>query len=60
LSIAYEKADPVNKRRLLISMVTNLTLKGKTLVVAWKKHFELVANRPKPENSGDGGNRTHV
>jgi len=41
-------------------MVTNLTLKGKTLVVAWKKHFELVANRPKPENSGDGGNRTHV
>ena len=57
---AYEKADPVNKRRLLISMVANLTLHDKTLVVTWKKHFELVANRPKLNSSGSGRNRTAV
>ncbi len=57
---AYEKADPVNKRRLLISMVANLTLHDKTLVVTWKKHFEVVANRPKLNSSGSGRNRTAV
>jgi hypothetical protein len=59
-AIAYQKADPVNKRRLLISMVENLSLRDKNLVVTWKNHFEMVANRPKLPNGGDGRNRTAV
>lgn len=59
-AVAYEKADPVNKRRLVISMVANFSLRDKTLVVTWKNHFEMVANRPKLSNGGDGRNRTAV
>lgn len=45
--IAYKKADPVNRRRLLLSMVANLSLNQKLLIVIWKKEFQIVANRPK-------------
>lgn len=45
--IAYKKADPVNRRRLLLSMVANLSLNQKLLIVTWKKEFQIVANRPK-------------
>lgn len=44
---AYKKADLLNRRRLIISMVANLELNGKVLIVNWKKPFELVARRPK-------------
>jgi site-specific DNA recombinase len=57
-AIAYEKADRVNKRRLMISMVENLGLHEKTLTITWRKHFALVANRPKPQKSRAAGNRT--
>jgi hypothetical protein len=53
---AYKLADAVNKRRLVISMVENLTLDGKKLVVAWKKPFDIIAKRLNPSNGGDGGN----
>ena len=59
-ALAYEKADPVNKRRLVISMVANFSLRDKTLVITWKNHFQVVANRPKVNSSGDGRNRTAV
>lgn len=52
---AYKKADITNRRRLLISMVANLELNGKVLIVNWKKPFELVARRPKLNYGGDGG-----
>ncbi len=53
--IAYKKADPVNRRRLIISMVANLSLNKKTLLVNWKKEFQVVANRPKVFIGGDDG-----
>lgn len=52
--IAYQKADPVNKRRLITSMVENFELNQKTLVLHWKKTFDLIAKRPKSSNGGDG------
>jgi hypothetical protein len=54
--IAYQKADTVNKRRLMISMVTNFELHEKNLMITWKKHFALVANRPKANYCRDAGN----
>ncbi len=45
--IAYKKADTVNRRRLLLSMVANLSINQKLLTVNWKKEFQVVANRPK-------------
>lgn len=53
--IAYKKADPVNRRRLLLSMVANLSLNQKLLIVTWKKEFQIVANRQKSNIGGDGG-----
>ena len=55
-AIAYEKADRVNKRQLMISMVENFELHQKNLTINWKKHFALVANRPKVQNGRDAGN----
>lgn len=53
---AYRKSvDIVNRRRLIISMVANLELNGKVLIVNWKKPFELVARRPKFYFGGDAG-----
>ena len=53
--IAYKKADPVNRRRLLLSMVANLSINQKLLTVIWKKEFQIVANRQKSIIGGDGG-----
>ncbi len=55
-SIAYRKStDPINQRRLVMSMVANLELNGKVLIVKWKKHFDLIARRPKLNYGGDAG-----
>ncbi len=57
---AYKIADPMNKRRLVISMMDKLSLDGKRLSVIWKKRFAVVANREKLGIGGDGGSRTLV
>lgn len=55
-SMAYRKStDPINQRRLVMSMVANLELNGKILIVKWKKHFDLIARRPKVNIGGDAG-----
>ena len=43
----------INKRRLIISMVENFELQQKNLIVKWKKPFDIVAERPFSQNSGD-------
>lgn len=53
--IAFQNADIINKRRLIISMVENFSLSGKTLIIEWKKPFDIVAKRPKSVNGGDDG-----
>ncbi|MBU6415100.1 hypothetical protein KGQ34_02575 [Patescibacteria group bacterium] len=53
--IAYKNADVTNKRRLIVSMVANFALHQKTLMIAWKKPFDIVAERPFSQNGGDGG-----
>lgn len=53
--IAYMQADPVNRRRLIKSMVANLSINQKLLTVNWKKEFQVVANRPRSNIGGDGG-----
>src|SRR3990167_4277528 len=59
-SLAYQKADVINKRRLLVSMTENLELTPNGLAIKWKKAFEMVANRPKPKSSAPGRNRTCI
>lgn len=55
-SQAYRKsADITDRRRLVMSMTDNLELNGKLLIVKWKKHFELIARRPKFDIGGDAG-----
>ena len=53
-ALAYKNADTINKRRLIVSMVENLRLDQKTLIVEWKKPFDMVAKRPF-HNTGGGG-----
>lgn len=54
-NLAYRKSvDITNRRRLVISMVDNLELNGKILIVNWKKHFDLIARRPKMKSGGAG------
>jgi hypothetical protein len=51
--LAYRKStDVTNQHRLVISMVDNLELNGKLLIVHWKKYFDLVARRPKIQIGG--------
>jgi len=45
-ALAYKNADTINKRRLIVSMVENLKLDQKTLIIEWKKPFDMVAKRP--------------
>ena len=47
---AYKIADPINKRRLIVSMVANLELVERKLAITWKKPFDLIAKRPFPSN----------
>ncbi len=44
---AYQIADPINKRRLIESMVENLTLTPEGLCIYWKKSFYDVIKRYK-------------
>ncbi len=41
--LAYTKASPENRRRLVHSMVENLSWNGKTIISNWKNEFKLVA-----------------
>ena len=59
-SLAYEMADPIKKRRLVLSMVENLELTENGLVFHWKKTFEIIANRPKLNSSALSRNRTCI
>ncbi|KKS12755.1 MAG: hypothetical protein UU67_C0042G0001 [Candidatus Daviesbacteria bacterium GW2011_GWB1_41_5] len=55
-SLAYEKANILNKRRLILSMVENFELKPNGLVITWKKPFDMIAKRPNSKTSGDAEN----
>lgn len=59
-ALSYEMADPIKKRRLILAMVENLELVGNDLTFTWRKPFEMIANRPKPEFSALGRNRTYI
>lgn len=48
-TLAYKKADWLNRRRIILSMVGKLEVMNKKLCVHWRKHFEMIANRPKLE-----------
>ena len=52
--LSYKKADSENKRRLVKSMVANLTLRPGKLVLEWKFPFDLVAKRTKFTSGGAG------
>lgn len=59
-AFSYEIADSLKKRKLILSMVENLELRENELVFHWKKPFQMIANRPKPDSCAPGRNRTCI
>ncbi len=56
----YKMADPAKKRRLLRIVMSNCTVKQKTLDFAYAMPFREVAAREKNDDGGPGGNRTPI
>lgn len=61
-AIAYRNASDEKKREIVKSLVENFSWENqndhKTLVIIWKKEFEIVSTRPKSSSGGPGENRT--
>ena len=55
---AYKITDPINKRRLIISVAANLELNERKLIITWKRPFDLIAKRPFLSYGRDAGIRT--
>ncbi len=60
--IAYRNASDEKKREIVKSLVENFSWENqndhKTLVIIWKKEFEIVSKRPKSSSGGPWENRT--
>ena len=54
----YNLGNPEQKRKFMKSMVENFYWDGSNLTLAWKKPFDLVAERPIFHNGSATGSRT--